>query len=135
MGWSGCVQVVKRDRKERLTALMHHVYDVEHLRQAYHGVKRDAAPGIDGETLAGIMGRTLKRIFRISPIGSGEAHIGRRPAKRVYIPKADGRKRPIGIPALEDKIVQRAVVQVLNCHLGAGISRILLWLPTGAESS
>jgi group II intron reverse transcriptase/maturase len=107
-------EAVKRDRKERLTALMHHVYDVEQLRQAYYGVKHDAAPGIDGESwkhyredLEGNLQDLSKRLKR----GAYRA----RPAKRVYIPKADGRKRPIGISALEDKIVQRAGVEVLNC--------------------
>jgi hypothetical protein len=105
--------VVKRDRKERLTALMHHVYDVEQLRQAYHGVKHDASAGIDGESWRGY-GEDLEGNFRDLSERLRRGAYRARPVKRVYIPKADGRKRPIGVPALEDKIVQRAVVQVLN---------------------
>jgi RNA-directed DNA polymerase len=106
-------QAAKRDRKQRFTALLHHVYDVERLRQAYLALKRDAAAGIDGETwrhygeavednLRDLAARVKRGAFRASPV------------RRVYIPKADGRQRPLGVPTLEDKIVQRAVVEVLN---------------------
>ena len=97
----------------RFTALLHHVYHIEHLRAAYHALKRDAAPGIDGETwkhygealeanLADLSGRLKRGAYRAKPV------------KRTYIPKADGRQRPLGIPTLEDKIVQRTTVEVLN---------------------
>jgi RNA-directed DNA polymerase len=106
-------QAAKRDRKQRFTALLHHVYDTDRLRAAYSAVKRDAAAGIDGETwrhygealeknLQDLAARVKRGAFRASPV------------RRVYIPKADGRQRPLGIPTLEDKIVQRAVVDVLN---------------------
>jgi group II intron reverse transcriptase/maturase len=106
-------EAAKRDRKQRFTALLHHVYDRECLRQAYAALKRDAAAGIDGETwrhygealednLRDLAARVKRGAFRASPV------------RRVYIPKADGRQRPLGIPTLEDKIVQRAVVEVLN---------------------
>jgi len=107
-------EAVKRDRKDRLTALMHHVYDVEQLRRAYHGVKHDAVPGIDGESWKGY-GEDLEVNLQDLSDRLRRGAYRARPVKRVYIPKADGRKRPIGIPALEDKIVQRAVVHVLNC--------------------
>jgi group II intron reverse transcriptase/maturase len=106
-------EAVKRDRKERLTALMHQVYDVERLRQAYHGVKHDAAPGSDGESWKSYGEDLSVNLLDLSDRLKRGAYRAR-PVKRVYIPKADGRKRPIGIPALEDKMVQRAVVQVLN---------------------
>src|SRR5439155_919331 len=88
-------------------------YNIEHLRVAYHALKRDAAPGIDGETwehygqaleanLADLSGRLKRRAYRAKPV------------KRTYIPKADGRQRPLGIPTLEDKLVQRTTVEVLN---------------------
>lgn len=107
-------EAVKRERKQRLTALMHHVYDVGQLCQAYHGVKHDAAPGIDGESWKHY-GENLEENLRDLSERLRRGAYRARPAKRVYIPKADGRKRPIGISALEDKIVQRAGVEVLNC--------------------
>jgi RNA-directed DNA polymerase len=106
-------QAAKRDKKQRFTALLHHVYDIDRLRGAYFALKRDAAAGIDGETwrhygealdanLRDLAARVKRGAFRASPV------------RRAYIPKADGRQRPLGIPTLEDKIVQRAVVEVLN---------------------
>ena len=106
-------QAAKKDKRQRFTALLHHVYDLERLRVAYYALKHGAAPGIDGETwehygknleenLHTLSGRLRRGAYRAKPVG------------RAYIPKTDGRQRPIGIPALEDKIVQRAVVEVLN---------------------
>src|SRR5206468_363625 len=106
-------EAAERDKQVRFTALLHHVYNVEHLRAAYHALKRDAAPGIDGErwrpygealeeNLADLAGRLKRGAYRAKPV------------KRTYIPKADGRQRPLGIPTLEDKIVQRTTVDVLN---------------------
>lgn len=106
-------QVAKEDRKQRFTALLHHVYDIERLRSAYLAIKRDAAAGVDGETwehyredLEGNLQDLSLRLKR----GAYRA----RPVRRVFIPKGDGGQRPLGVPALEDKIVQRAVVEVLN---------------------
>jgi RNA-directed DNA polymerase len=106
-------KAAKEDRQQRFTALWHHVYNVDRLRQAYSELKRDASPGIDGETwesygrnledhLEDLSGRLKRGAYRPHPV------------KRVYIPKGDGRERPIGVTALEDKIVQRATVEVLN---------------------
>src|SRR5436190_695920 len=106
-------QAAKRDRRQRFTALLHHVYDTERLRAAYLGIKRDAAAGVDGETwrhygedlegnLQDLAARLKRGAYRAQPV------------RRAYIPKADGRQRPLGVPTLEDKIVQRAVVEVLN---------------------
>jgi RNA-directed DNA polymerase len=106
-------QAARRDKKQRFTALLHHVYDVDRLRAAYTALKRDAAAGIDGETwrhygetlednLRDLAARVKRGAFRASPV------------RRAYIPKADGRQRPLGVPTLEDKIVQRAVVEVLG---------------------
>lgn len=106
-------QAAKKDRKQRFTALFHLVYDVERLRRAYFGVKRDASPGIDGQTwqqygenLEGNLRDLSERLRR----GAYRA----KPARRAYVPKADGRQRPIGVVVLEDKIVQRSAVEVLN---------------------
>jgi len=106
-------QAARRDRKQRFTALLHHVYDVERLRVAYFAIKRQAVPGVDGETwqhyeenLEGNLRSLSERLKR----GAYRA----KPVRRAYIPKADGRQRPLGVPTLEDKIVQRAVVEVVN---------------------
>jgi RNA-directed DNA polymerase len=106
-------QAARRDRKQRFTALLHHVYDVERLRAAYHALKRDAAAGIDGETWRHY-GEALEENLRDLAARVKRGAFRARPVRRVYIPKADGRQRPLGVPTLEDKIVQRAVVEVLN---------------------
>jgi len=106
-------QAAKEDKKQRFTALLHHVYDVDRLRAAYLALGRDAAAGTDGVTWRaygeGLEGNLLDLSTRIKQ-GSYRAN----PVRRVYIAKADGRQRPLGVPTLEDKLVQRAVVEVLN---------------------
>jgi len=106
-------QAAKEDRKQRFTALLHHVYDVEQLRAAYFAVKRDAAAGIDGETWQHY-GRALEANLQDLADRLKRGAYRAKPVRRAYIPKADGRQRPLGVPTLEDKIVQRAVVAVLN---------------------
>jgi len=99
-------------KKERFTALLHHV-SVDLLRSAYTWLKRDAAAGVDGVTWDeyGIeLDRRLVDLHARIHRGSYRAQ----PTRRQYIPKPDGRQRPLGIAAVEDKIVQRAVVEVLN---------------------
>ena len=106
-------QAAKRDRKQRFTALLHHVYDVAQLRAAYFAVKRDAAAGIDGETwqhYGTALEANLQDLSQRLRRGAYRA----KPVRRAYIPKTDGRPRPLGVPTLEDKIVQRAVVAVLH---------------------
>jgi RNA-directed DNA polymerase len=106
-------QAAVKDKQARFTSLMHHIYDLSMLREAYDGLKRDAAPGVDGETwrqygeelesnLADLSGRLRRGAYRAKPV------------RRVFITKEDGRQRPLGVTALEDKIVQRATVAVLN---------------------
>ena len=97
----------------RFTALLHHGYDVEHLRQAYDALKREAAPGIDGETW-GHYGEALEENLRDLAGRLARGAYRAKAVKRVYIPKADGRLRPLGIPTLEDKLVQRATAEVLH---------------------
>jgi group II intron reverse transcriptase/maturase len=106
-------QVARRERKQRFTALLHHVYDAERLRAAYLALKRDAAAGIDGETWRHYGERLEDNLRDLSERLKRGAYRAK-PVRRVFIPKADGRQRPLGVPALEDKIVQRAVVEVLN---------------------
>ena len=106
-------QAAVKDKRVRFTSLMHHIYDLSMLREAYYALKRDAAPGVDGETwrayekelernLADLSGRLRRGAYRAKPV------------RRVFITKEDGRQRPLGVTALADKIVQRATVEVLN---------------------
>lgn len=106
-------KAAEQDRRLRFTALWHHVYNVERLREAYFSLKRKSAAGVDGQTweqygehleenLQGLAARLKNGAYQAKPV------------RRVYIPKPDGRQRPIGVPTLEDKIVQRATVVVLN---------------------
>lgn len=105
-------QAAKRDRKAKFTALLHHV-TVDKLRESFFSLKKKAAPGVDGVTweqyqtgledkLLGLHERLHKGAYRAKP------------SRRAYILKADGRLRPLGIASLEDKLVQRAIVEVLN---------------------
>src|SRR6266536_1795206 len=106
-------QAASKDKEKRFTALLHHIYNLETLRMAYFSLKKEAAPGVDGETwrhygealednLQDLSHRLKRGAYRAKPV------------RRAYIDKRDGRKRPLGVPVLEDKIVQRATVEVLN---------------------
>ncbi len=106
-------QAARQDRKQRFTALLHHIYDVDRLRTAYFAVEHDAAAGIDGETWKHY-GENLEDNLRDLSRRLARGAYRARPVRRVYIEKADGRKRPLGVPVLEDKIAQRSAVEVLN---------------------
>src|SRR6266850_972777 len=106
-------QAALKDKRERFTSLMHHIYDLSMLREAYYGLKRDAAPGVDGETWREYGEELESNLEELSARLRRGAYRAR-PVRRVYIPKADGRQRPLGVTALEDKIVQRATVEVMN---------------------
>jgi len=106
-------QKALEDKGLRFTSLWHHIYNIDQLRQSYYNLKRHAAPGVDevmwqqyGEeledNLLDLSGRLRRGAYRAKPV------------KRTYVPKLDGGLRPIGILVLEDKIVQRAAVEVLN---------------------
>src|SRR5436305_1704815 len=108
----GVRKAARKDKRTRFTALLHHV-TVNLLRDSYYALKREAAPGVDGvrwqeyetnldEKLADLHSRIHRGTYRAQP------------SKRAYIQKEDGRQRPLGIAALEDKIIQQAVVTVLN---------------------
>jgi group II intron reverse transcriptase/maturase len=103
----------RKDRAMPLTALWHHVYDIERRREAYYGVNRGASPGVDGQTWAAY-GEHLEAHLqdRSERLRRGASHAS--PGQRVYLPKGDGRQRPIGLPTLEDKSVQRATVEGLK---------------------
>ena len=105
-------QAARQRKKEKFTALLHHV-NIDTLLLAFHALRRRAAPGVDGVTwqdyeadldckIADLHNRIHRGAYRPQP------------SRRTYIPKADGRQRPLAIAALEDKIVQGATVMVLN---------------------
>jgi RNA-directed DNA polymerase len=106
-------QAAKKDKKLRFTALLHHIYNPETLRMAYFSLKKEAAPGVDGETWRHY-GEELEKNLQDLSARLARGAYRAKPVRRVYIPKADGRRRPLGVTALEDKIVQRAAVEVLN---------------------
>ena len=111
-GLRGVRQAARERTRERFTALVHHV-TADLLRESYYGLKRQAAPGVDGVTWreyeTGLKDRIIDLHNRVHR-GAYRAQ----PSRRIYIPKADGRQRPLGIASLEDKIVQQAVVTILN---------------------
>jgi len=106
-------QAAQKDKKVRFTALLHHIYNLETLRMAYFSLKREAAPGVDGETWQHY-GEALEENLQDLSARLKRGAYRAKPVRRVYIPKADGRQRPLGVTALEDKIAQRAAVEVLN---------------------
>jgi group II intron reverse transcriptase/maturase len=110
-------EIAREGGRQRFTTLLHHVYDVDRLRAAYHALKRDAAAGVDGETWQHY-GRKLQSNLQGLSVRLKRGAYRAKPVRRAYIPKADGRQRPLGVPTLEDKIVQRAVVEVLNAIYG-----------------
>jgi RNA-directed DNA polymerase len=111
-GLAGVRQAARQRKKEKFTALLHHLTEAL-LYDSFYGLKKEAATGVDGVTwkeyetgLAGRLQDLHSRVHR----GAYRAY----PSRRMYVPKNDGRQRPIGIAALEDKIVQGAVVMILN---------------------
>ncbi len=111
-GLGGVRQKARASKQERFTALLHHL-TIDLLRESYYALQRSAAPGVDGVSwqqyeeglevrLAELHGRVHRGAYRAQA------------SRRVYIPKADGRQRPLGIASLEDKIVQQAIVTILN---------------------
>jgi RNA-directed DNA polymerase len=106
-------QAASKDKEMRFTALLHHIYNPETLRRAYLSLKRKAAPGVDGETWRHY-GETLEHNLQDLSQRLKRGGYRAKPVRRAYLEKNDGRKRPLGVPVLEDKIVQRATVEVLN---------------------
>jgi group II intron reverse transcriptase/maturase len=111
-GLEGVREAAKKDKGLRFTALLHHVTEGL-LRDSFYSLQRQAAPGVDRVTWQQYEQGLEERIKDLH----GRVHRGAYralPSRRIYIPKPDGRQRPLGIAALEDKIVQQAVVRVLN---------------------
>jgi RNA-directed DNA polymerase len=105
-------RVARQDGDARFTALLHHV-DVDRLRAAYRALRPKAAAGVDGVTWEDY-GQDLEANLRDLHARVHRGAYRARPSRRVFISKADGRRRPLGVAALEDKLLQRAVVEVLN---------------------
>src|SRR5712692_9575057 len=125
-------QAAGKDKKLRFTALLHHIYNLDTLRRAYFRLKKEAAPGVDGETwrhygeqlevnLQDLSERLKRGAYRAKPV------------RRVFIPKADGRQRPLGVTTLEDKIVQRAAVEVLNAIYETDFLGFFVRVSAGAQ--
>jgi len=105
-------ELARKDRTVRFTTLLHHV-TVDRLRDAFLTLRRNAAPGVDGETWEHYAEEMEERLRDLH----GRVHRGAyraKPSRRILIPKGDGQERALGIAALEDKIVQRAIVEVLH---------------------
>jgi len=106
-------QAASKDKELRFTTLWHHVYDVRRLREVYLSMKRNASAGVDGQTWQQY-GEDLEHSLQDLSDRLRRGAYRAKPVRRVFIPKADGRQRPLGVPTLEDKIVQRATAEVLN---------------------
>jgi retron-type reverse transcriptase len=111
-GLAGVRKAARENKEMKFTALLHHL-TVDLLRESFYSLKRKAAPGVDGVTwqeyeegledrLTDLHGRVHRGAYRATP------------SRRVYIEKTDGRQRPLAVPAIEDKLVQQAVVTILN---------------------
>jgi hypothetical protein len=111
-GLAGVRKAARNNKEMKFTALLHHL-TVEQLRESFHSLKRKASPGVEGVTgqeyedgledrLTDLHGRVHRGAYRAKP------------SRRVHIEKEDGRQRPLAIPAIEDKLVQHAVVTILN---------------------
>lgn len=112
MGLEGVRVVARRDKTVRFTALLHHITP-QLLVKSFYALLHDAAAGVDGVTWRDYEEGLYERVHGLHR----EIHTGAyraKPSRRVLIPKADGRQRPLGIASLEDKVVQQAVVTVLN---------------------
>lgn len=112
MGLEGVRQAARRNRRLQFTALMHHITP-QLLVESFYSLQKNAAAGVDGVTwreYEKILPQRVTEMHRMIQSGAYRAT----PSRRVYIPKADGRQRPLGIASIEDKIVQQAVVTVLS---------------------
>ena len=131
-GLRGVRQAARERKQERFTALLHHL-NIGLLRDSFYALKRQASPGIDGVTwqeyetgledrLTDLLSRVHRGVYRAQP------------SRRVYIPKADGRQRPLGVAALEDKIVQQALVAMLNQIYEVDFKGFSYRVPTQAQT-
>jgi retron-type reverse transcriptase len=120
MGLEGVREVARLDKTVRFTALLHHITP-QLLVESFYALRKDAAAGVDGVTWRDYEKCLYERVHGLHR----EIHTGAyraKPSRRVLIPKADGRQRPLGIASLEDKVVQQAVVTVLNMILNSSVT-------------
>ena len=114
-GLQGVREAAKERKQEKFTALLHHV-SVDLLRESFYALRRQAAPGVDGVTWkeyeTGLEGRLIDLHSRVH-----RGAYGAQPSRRVYVPKADGRQRPLGIASLEDRVVQQAVATISRRYM------------------
>jgi group II intron reverse transcriptase/maturase len=104
--------VAKLDKKVKFTALFHHI-TIDRLREAFFNLKKDAVPGVDGETWGTYEIKREENLINLHQrVQNGRYKA--KPSRRVYIPKTKGKLRPLGVAALEDKILQRAVAEILS---------------------
>src|SRR5260370_19045139 len=111
-GLAGVRKAARENKEKKFTALLHHL-TVDLLRESFYSLKRKAAPGVDGVTWQEYETGLEDRLFYLH----GRVHLvayRAMPSRRVYIEKEDGRQRPLAVPAIEDKLVQHAVVTILN---------------------
>src|SRR2546428_7890877 len=111
-GWRACGKQQGKIKEMKFTALLHHL-TVDRLRESFYSLKRKAAPGVDGGTGARFGDGLEDRLIHLEGRVKRGAYRAK-PSRRVYIEKEDGRQRPLAVPALEDKLVQQAVVTILN---------------------
>ena len=125
-------QAAKQGRETRFTTLLPHVH-IDQLREAFYALRRSAAPGVDGVTWreyeADLDSRLADLCDRVHKGGPYHPL----PSRRRYIPKPDGRQRPLAVAALEDKIVQRAAQEVLNAIYEEDFLRVLLRARSGGS--
>ena len=125
-------QAAGERKGEKFTALLHHVYEVEMLREAYYALERRAAPGVDGKTW-GAYGEELEENLQSLSLRLKSGAYRASPVRRVNIPKAGGGSRPLGVTVVEDKIVQRATAAVLEAIYEQDFCRVQLWVSAREE--
>ena len=124
-------ELAKQDRKLKFFSIAH-LLTVEAMEQAFLSLRKEASAGVDGVTYAQYREQERENLERLHErLKSG--HYRAQPLRRSYIPKEDGRQRPIGIPVLEDKIVQKAAVGLLGGDLRARLSEMLLRIAPWAQ--
>ena len=126
-------EAVIRNRQGKLTALLHHI-NIDVLRASFSDLKKTAAPGVDEVTWTEYAKRLETNLLDLHALA--RVHTGAYralPSRRKYIPKADGRQRPLGIAAIEDKIVQAAVVAILTPIYESEVPGLQLRVPTEAQ--
>jgi RNA-directed DNA polymerase len=106
-------EVAARNPHRKFTALLHHIYAPACLERSYAAIRHDTAAGVDGVTWRAYGEQLEEHLRELSDRVKRNAYRAQ-PVRRVYLPKAGGGRRPIGVPALEDKIVQRAAAEVVG---------------------